>query len=121
MVGTRDYNTVTKSLSITATAGGASANVLYTCPNNFDAEIDFLHITNGGASTDTVYVQWYHAEETTYHTIVNAKQIAGNNVYDIIQGGNVFYMHSGDKILAYNGGGSLNITLSGKEFFNPNR
>ena len=117
----RNYNTVTKSLTITATAGGASGDVLYTCPANFDAEVDFLHITNGAASTDTVYVQWYHSEQSTYHTIVNAKQIAGNNVYDVIQGGNVFYMHSGDKIVVYNGGGTLNITLSGKEFPNPNR
>jgi hypothetical protein len=41
MVGTRDYNTVTKGLTVTATAGGASSNVVYTCPANFDAEIDF--------------------------------------------------------------------------------
>ena len=117
----RNYNTVTKALSITATAGGASADVLYTCPANYDAEIDFLHVTNGAAATDSVYIQWYHADDTTYHTIVNAKQVSGNDVYDVIQGGNVFYMHAGDKIVTYNGGGDMVITLSGKEFFNPTR
>jgi hypothetical protein len=30
---TRTYNTVTKALNITTTAGGASANLLYTCPS----------------------------------------------------------------------------------------
>ena len=44
MVTSNSYGTVTKSLSITATSGGASGNVLYTCPNNFDAEVTFLHI-----------------------------------------------------------------------------
>ena len=33
----RNYSTVTKALSITATSGGTSANVLYTCPPNHDA------------------------------------------------------------------------------------
>ncbi len=121
MVTSNSYGTVTKSLSITATSGGASGNVLYTCPNNFDAEVTFLHITNGASSTDSVSVQWYHVEDTTYYTILNAKQIAGNDTYDIIQGGNYFYMHSGDKIVAFNGGGTLNITLSAKEYYNPIR
>lgn len=117
----RNYNTVTEAVTVTATAGGASGNVLYTCPSNHDAEIDFLHITNGSSSNDNIYIQWYHAEGTTYHTIVNAKQVSGNDVYDVIQGGNVFYMHAGDKIVVYNGGGSMVVTLSGKEFFNPTR
>jgi len=30
-------------------------------------------------------------------------------------------MHAGDKIVCYNGGGTLSITLSGKEFYNPSR
>ena len=77
----RNYNTVTKALSITATAGGASANVLYTCPANYDAEIDFLHVSNGGQANDNVYVQWYHADENVYYTIINNKSIAGNDLY----------------------------------------
>ena len=117
----RNYSTVSKALNITATAGGASANVLYTCPAKHDAEVDFLHVTNGAASTDNIYIEWDHAEDSTYHKLVNAKSIAGNDVYDVIQGGNVFYMHAGDKIVCYNGGGTLSITLSGKEFYNPSR
>ena len=121
MVASREYSTVSKALDITATAGGASANVLYTCPAKHDAEIDFLHVTNGASSTDNVYIEWYHADDTTYYKLVNAKSIAGNDVYDVLQGGNVFYLHAGDKIVCYNGGGTLSIILSGKEFYNPNR
>jgi hypothetical protein len=45
MVASRTYNTVTKGIVVTATSGGASSNVVYTCPAFFDAEIDFLRIT----------------------------------------------------------------------------
>ena len=67
------YNTATESIAVTATSGGASSNVLYTCPNNFDAVVTFLHISNGAASTDTVSSQWYHAKDNAYYTIVNNK------------------------------------------------
>ena len=52
------YNTATESVTVTATAGGASSQVLYTCPNNYDAIITFLHVSNGGVSTDNVSIQW---------------------------------------------------------------
>ena len=121
MVQTRDYNTVTKGLTITATSGGANSNVIYTCPNNFDAEIDFLHVTNGSSSTKNVSLQWYHAETNTYHNILNDKAIAGNDVYNLITSDRI-YLHAGDKITAFDGvGGALEVFLSGKEFYNPNR
>jgi len=116
----RNYSTVTKALSITATAGGASADVLYTCPPNHDAEIDFLHISNGDTSTQNVSIQWYHAETSTYHTMINDKSIAGKDVYNVISSDRL-YLHAGDKIVCFNGGSTLEAFLSGREFFNPNR
>ena len=121
MVGTRDYNTVTKGLTVTATSGGASSDVVYTCPDNFDAEIDFLHITNGNTATQNISLQWYHAETATYHNIINDKAITGKNVYNIITSDRI-YLHAGDKITAFNGvSGNLEVFLSGKEYYNPNR
>ena len=121
MVGTRDYNTVTKGLTVTATSGGASADVVYTCPDNFDAEIDFLHITNGNTATQNISLQWYHAETNTYHNIINDKAVAGKDVYNVITSDKI-YLHSGDKITAFNGSsGILEVFLSGKEYFSPNR
>jgi hypothetical protein len=121
MVQTRDYNTVTKGIIVTATSGGANSNVIYTCPNNFDAEIDFLHITNGSASTQNVSIQWYHSETNTYHHILNSKSIAGKDVYNLITSDRI-YLHAGDKITAFDGASSaLEVFLSGKEFYNPNR
>ena len=121
MVTARDYNTVTKGLTITATSGGASSNVVYTCPTNHDAEIDFLHITNGDTANQNVSIQWYHADTNTYHHILNDKAIAGKDVYNVITSDRI-YLHAGDKITAFDGSSSnLEVFLSGKEFFNPNR
>ena len=121
MVAERNYNTVTKGIVVTATSGGASSNVVYTCPPFFDAEIDFLHITNGATANHNISIQWYHAETNTYHHILNDKAIAGKDVYNIITSDRI-YLHAGDKITAFNGvSGSLEVFLSAKEFYNPNR
>jgi len=121
MVASRNYSTVTKGLTVTATSGGASSNVLYTCPANHDAEIDFLHITNGASANHNVSLQWYHAETNTYHHILNDKAIAGKDVYNVITSDRI-YLHAGDKITAFDGAsGALEVFLSGKEFYNPKR
>lgn len=121
MVQTRDYNTVTKGIIVTATSGGANSNVIYTCPNNFDAEIDFLHISNGTTAVQNISIQWYHAETNTYNHILNDKSIPGKDVYNVITSDRI-YLHAGDKITAFDGAsGALEVFLSGKEFYNPNR
>ena len=121
MVQTRDYNTVTKGLTVTATSGGANSNVIYTCPNNFDAEIDFLHITNGDAATHNVSLQWYHAETNAYHHILNDKAIAGKDVYNVITSDRI-YLHSGDKIMVYGETtNTMEVLVSVEEYFDPNR
>jgi len=114
------YKTVTESMAVTATAGGASANVLYTAPAFHDATIEFLHVSNGASSTDTISIQWYHKEDNTYYTIVNNKSISGNDTYDVITS-NRLHLHAGDKIVVFNGGGSLGVTLSAIEYYNPTR
>ena len=114
------YKTVTESIAVTATSGGASANVLYTVPPFHDSTIEFLHVSNGAASTDSVSIQWYHKEDNTYYTIVNNKSISGNDVYNMITADRL-HLHAGDKIVVFNGGGSLGVTLSASEYYNPTR
>lgn len=114
------YKTVTESIAVTATSGGASANVLYTVPNFHDATIEFLHVSNGGVSTDTVSIQWYHKEDNTYYTIVNNKSVPGQDVYNMITADRL-HLHAGDKIVVFNGGGNMGVTLSAIEYYNPTR
>jgi hypothetical protein len=120
MVQPISFDTATESVAVTATAGGASANILYTVPNFHDATVEFLHISNGAASTSNVSIQWYHKEDATYYTIVNNKSIAGNDTHDVI-GANRLHLHAGDKIVVFNGGGSIGVTISCKEYYNPAR
>ena len=120
MVQPISFDTATESVAVTATAGGTSANILYTVPNFHDATVEFLHISNGAASTSNVSIQWYHKENTTYYTIVNNKSIAGNDTHDVI-GANRLHLHAGDKIVVFNGGGSIGVTISCKEYYNPAR
>ena len=121
MVQPAAFDTATESIAVTATAGGASANVLYTVPNFHDATVEFLHVSNGGASTDNISIQWYHKEDNAYYTIVNSKAISGNDVYNMISSDRL-HLHAGDKITVFNGGGSsLGVTISVKEYYNPAR
>ena len=120
MVQPISFDTATKSIAVTATAGGASSNVIYTVPNHHDATVEFLHISNGAASTDSISIQWYHKEDDTYYTILNNKSIGGNDVYNMITSDRL-HLHAGDKLTAFNGGGSLGVTVSVKEYFNPAR
>ena len=114
------FDTVTESIAVTATSGGANADVLYTVPPFHDATVEFLHVSNGAASTDNISIQWYHKEDNAYYTIVNNKSIGGNDVYNMITSDRL-HLHAGDKIVVFDGGGSLGVTISCKEYYNPAR
>lgn len=115
------YTTDTEAVTVTATSGGASADIIYTCPPNHDATVDFLHVSNGNTATQNVTVQWYHADTDTYHHIVNDKSIAGKDVYNIITADRM-HLHAGDKISAFNGGtGNLEMFISVRQYYNPAR
>ena len=121
MMETRNYTTETNALTITATSGGASANNVYTCPLNYDATIEFLHVSNGSNSTKNFTIEWYHADKDTYHPIINDKSISGNDVYNIVTSDRI-HLHAGDKIGAFDGtSGQLEIFISIRQYYNPNR
>jgi len=115
------YTTDTEAITVTATTGGAAANVIYTVPPNYDATIDFLHISNGTTSVQNVTIQWYHADTNTYHHIINDKSIPGKDVYNIV-GADRIHLHSGDSISAFDGAsGNLEVFISVRQFYNPLR
>jgi hypothetical protein len=121
MVQPVSFDTATESITVTATAGGASSNVIYTVPNNHDATVEFMHISNGASSTSNVSIQWYHKDDNTYYTIMNDKSIGGNDIFNVITSDRL-HLHAGDKLTAFNGGSSnMGVTVSVKEYFNPNR
>jgi len=121
MTTERNFTTDTAAITVTATAGGASANLVYTCPPRHDATIDFLHVSNGATATQHITLQWYHADTNTYHHILNDKAIPGKDVYNIITSDRI-HLHAGDSISAFDGSsGNIEVFISVREFYNPNR
>jgi molybdopterin converting factor small subunit len=60
---------------------GTAAETVYTCPKNCLAEITFIHVVNGGNSTNTVEVEWYvKADNYTSHFLKGKSINAGDYV-----------------------------------------
>lgn len=114
-----DYSGTTEVVSISSTTTGADATLVYTCPASHDAEVVFLTATNGSAS-HTINILFYHAETSDWHYITRAHTIAGGTTYDVLNSSSL-YLHAGDKIACYKSAGTLDVTLSAKQYFNPTR
>lgn len=105
---------------LAATAGGASGDVIYTCPNNFISLIRFLHVSIGATATKKYSIQWYKASTNTYHFIVDEHSLAGNSLEEVIQGGGYLALSAGDKIVGFEEtGADAHIILSGEEHYQP--
>lgn len=68
---------------------GTAAETVYTCPKNCLAEITFIHVVNGGSSTNTVEVEWYvKADNYTSHFLkgksINAGDYVNFNGIDLV-------------------------------------
>ena len=110
----------TKAKDLSATAGGASGDVVYTCPNNHVALITFLHVSNGSSNNKKYSLQWYEAATTTYHFIVDEHSLSSNSLEEVIQGGGYLALAAGDKIVGFEDSSSdFHIILSGAEYYQP--
>ena len=94
----REYNTVTKALTVSATSAGASADVLYTVPPAFDAEIQLLQVINGNSANKNLTIQWFDSTSNTYSNVINDAAITAKSVYRVIDG-DTLYLHAGDKLV----------------------
>ena len=111
----------TQGYTVSSTSADAGATVVYTCPANFSAITRYLHLSNGSNSTQKVFVQFYHADDTEYHYIANGLSMAGHSVDNLVNGG-YFNLHSGDKILVYGENANvIEVLVSVEEYYDPNR
>jgi hypothetical protein len=94
------YKYFTEGYTLSATAAGASANVLYTCPANFNATVKYLRVANNNTSTQKFSIQFYHAEDAAYHYLSNAESLSGSTAINLVDSA-TFFLHAGDKIVGF--------------------
>jgi len=108
----------TKAKDLSATSGGASGDVVYTCPNNHVSLITFLHVSNGETSAKKYSIQWYELATTTYHSLVDEVSLAASTNDQLIQGGAYLALSAGDMIVCFEESSSdFHITISGAEYY----
>jgi len=120
MVTQLTYNTTFESKTVTATSGGANGDVLYIVPANHDSTIDYLGASNGDTSSQKVTIEIFHQDDGAYYQLAKEHQVSGNDTYHLINADRI-HLHAGDKIIVSKDGGTIDVSMSAREYFNPNR
>tara|TARA_Y100000114_G_scaffold139788_1_gene144108 strand:- start:317 stop:682 length:366 start_codon:yes stop_codon:yes gene_type:complete len=116
IISTAKYFTSAKDLS--ATSGGASGDVIYTCPANFISLIKFLHVSSGASSAKKYSLQFFEAATSTYHFIIDEHSVAANGIEEVVEGGAFLALAAGDKIIGFEESSSdFHVIISGEEHF----
>lgn len=109
----------TEGQNITATAAGANAQVLYTCPNNFSAVVKFLNVSSNGLANKKIYIELYFDDLNQYDHLLNGFDMTSGSSFNVLSG-NEFSLHQKDKIVAYtDSAGNFDIVVSVDEYFDP--
>jgi len=97
---------------------GTTAETIYTCPANAIAEVTFIHVVNGGASTNTVEVEWYVSADTYTSHFLKGKSI---NASDYVSFSNIdLILQPGDEIrVTPTSAGHIDTILTVTETFIP--
>ena len=76
-----------------------AVEVVYTCPPNCVAECTFIHVVNGGGSTNSVDVEWFVAADTYTSHFLSGKSLGSgdyisfNNIDLVLQPGDKIQVH----------------------------
>ena len=121
LINNADPKLHTQAYTISSTTADASATLLYTVPNNYNSIMRFLSISNGSSSTANISVQFFHKLNNTYHHIIKSTAVDGNSIIHLVNGG-YFFLHGGDKLLAYADTADVfEIMISSEEYFVSSR
>lgn len=116
VLGNSKFFTESKALTTTADT------IIYTVPNNFSSHIEHLLISNNDSSTRNYTLKWYHADDTTTHTILSNHALSGGTFDSVFTVDKPLYLHAGDKVIVAAGtANTITATVSAEEFYDPNR
>ena len=97
---------------------GTTAEDVYTCPPNCVAEVTFIHVVNGGASTRTVVLGWYVAADDHTSLFLSDKSLATDTyvTFNDIS----LVLQAGDKIrVTPSATGHIDTIITATETFIP--
>jgi hypothetical protein len=97
---------------------GTTTEDVYVCPANAVAEVTFIHVVNGGASTNSVEVEWYVAADSYTSHFLKGKSL---NASDYITFTNIdLVLQPGDKIqVTPTSAGHIDTIITVTETFVP--
>jgi len=97
---------------------GTTTEEVYVCPANATAEVTFIHVVNGGASTNSIEVEWYVAADSYTSHFLKGKSL---NASDYITFTNIdLVLQPGDKIqVTPASAGHIDTILTVTETFVP--
>ena len=111
----------TEGANITASAADASAQVIYTCPNNFSAIVRLLNVASGTVANQHISVQFYHYETGVYDYLLNAYDMSAASSFNVLNAA-IMSLHQNDKLVAFtNSANNFDIVVSVDEYFDPAR
>jgi hypothetical protein len=97
---------------------GTATEVVYTCPANCVAELTFVHVVNGGGSTNSVDVEWYVAADNYTSHFLSGKSLGSGDNTTFIDIDLV--LQSGDRIqVTPTSSGHIDTILTVTETFVP--
>jgi len=97
---------------------GTTTEEVYVCPANATAEVTFIHVVNGGASTNSIELEWYVAADSYTSHFLKGKSL---NASDYITFTNIdLVLQPGDKIqVTPTSAGHIDTILTVTETFVP--
>jgi len=113
------FTTFYESKVIASTTADAAATLVYTVPPHHETQVTMIMAANGGA-TITFNVEIFRASTSVYSFLVRGHSILTGLTYNAL-GSSRLFLHAGDQVLAFKSGGTLDISVSGQQFYNPSR
>jgi hypothetical protein len=110
------FNAFFSSKVITSILPGVDSDIVYTVPNNFEAEVTLIMISNAGPLSN-INLQVYNKDLNEYGFLYRVKAVPANSTENVLRA-SVLYLNEGDKILAHKDGGTFDVSVSGRAVYN---
>ena len=92
---------------------------LYTVPANFEANMKSIYINNASSSAATFSLDYYDAQNTTYHTLAETVSMPPNSMLQITES---LWFYKGDKFRGLaSATDSITVVFNVEENFIPQR